>query len=154
MAVLRIFAALVCCIVFGLGLAISGMMNPAKVIGFLDVTGSWDPTLAFVMGGALLVAVPAYRLVLGRGHPALAGGLSLPANTRLDTPLILGSALFGVGWGLVGFCSGPAVAAVVTGLPTVLGFVASMVAVMALHAWISGKRPVRKGSPDVASDTG
>jgi uncharacterized protein len=154
MAVLRIFAALVCGIVFGLGLAISGMMNPAKVIGFLDVTGSWDPTLAFVMGGALLVAVPAYRLVLGRGHPALAGGLSLPANTRLDTPLILGSALFGVGWGLVGFCPGPAVAAVVTGLPTVLGFVASMVAGMALHAWISGKRPVRKGSPDAASDTG
>lgn len=154
MAVLRIFASLVCGIVFGLGLAISGMMNPAKVIGFLDVTGSWDPTLAFVMGGALLVDVPAYRLVLGRGHPALAGGLSLPANTRLDTPLILGSALFGVGWGLVGFCPGPAVAAVVTGLPTVLGFVASMVAGMALHAWISGKRPVRKGSPHAASDTG
>ena len=154
MAVLRIFASLVCGIVFGLGLAISGMMNPAKVIGFLDVTGSWDPTLAFVMGGALLIAVPAYRLVLGRGHPALASGLSLPANTRLDTPLILGSALFGVGWGLVGFCPGPAVAAVVTGFPTVLGFVASMVAGMAVHAWISGKRPVRKSSPDAASDTG
>jgi len=152
MAVLRIFAALGCGIVFGLGLAISGMMNPAKVIGFLDVTGSWDATLAFVMGGALLVAMPAYRLILGRGHPALAGGFSLPANTRLDTPLILGSALFGVGWGLVGFCPGPAVAAVVTGLPAVLGFVASMVAGMALHAWISGERPVRKGSSDAASD--
>jgi uncharacterized protein len=152
MAVLRILAALGCGCVFGLGLAISGMMNPAKVIGFLDVTGSWDPTLAFVMGGALLVAVPAYRLILGRGHPALAGGFSLPANTRLDTPLILGSALFGVGWGLVGFCPGPAVAAVVTGLPAVLGFVASMVAGMALHAWIAGERPVRKGSSDAASD--
>jgi uncharacterized protein len=152
MAVLRILAALGCGCVFGLGLAISGMMNPAKVIGFLDVTGSWDPTLAFVMGGALLVAMPAYRLILGRGHPALAGGFSLPANTRLDTPLILGSALFGVGWGLVGFCPGPAVAAVVTGLPVVLGFVASMVAGMALHAWIAGERPVRKGSSDAASD--
>jgi len=152
MAVLRIFAALGCGIVFGLGLAISGMMNPAKVIGFLDVTGSWDATLAFIMGGALLVAMPAYRLVLGRGHPVLAGGFSLPANTRLDAPLILGSALFGVGWGLVGFCPGPAVAAVVTGLPAVLGFVASMVAGMALHAWISGERPVRKGSSDAASD--
>jgi uncharacterized protein len=148
MAVLRIFASLVCGIVFGLGLAISGMMNPAKVIGFLDVTGSWDPTLAFVMGGALLVAVPAYRLILGRGHPVLAGGFSLPTNTRLDTPLILGSALFGVGWGLVGFCPGPAVAAVVTGLPTVLGFVAAMLTGMALHAWISGERPARKGSSD------
>jgi uncharacterized membrane protein YedE/YeeE len=152
MAVPRIFAALGCGFIFGLGLAISGMMNPARVIGFLDVTGSWDPTLAFVMGGALLVAVPAYRLILGRGHPALASGFSLPANTRLDTSLILGSALFGVGWGLVGFCPGPAVAAVVTGLPAVLGFVASMVTGMALHAWISGERPVRKGSSDAASD--
>jgi uncharacterized membrane protein YedE/YeeE len=148
MAVLRIFAAPVCGSSFGLGLAISGMMNPAKVIGFLDVAGSWDPTLAFVMGGALLVAVPAYRLNLGRGHPALAGGFSLPTNTRLDTSLILGSALFGVGWGLVGFCTSPAVASVVTGLSVVLGFVAAMLAGMALHAWISGERPARKGSSD------
>jgi uncharacterized protein len=101
----------------------------------------------------LLVAVPAYRLILGRGHPALAGAFSLPAKTRLDAPLVLGSALFGVGWGLVGFCPGPAVAAVVTGLPAVLGFVAAMVAGMALHAWISGERPVRKGSSEVASDS-
>ena len=117
MAVWRIIAALGCGSIFGLGLAISGMMNPARVIGFLDVAGNWDPTLAFVMVGALLVAVPAYRLILGRGHPALAGGFSLPSKTRLDTPLILGSALFGVGWGLVGFCPGPAVTAVVTGPP-------------------------------------
>ena len=152
MAVSRIFAALGCGFIVGLGLAISGMMNPARIIGFLDVAGSWDPTLAFVMGGALLVAVPAYRLILGRGHPVLAGGFSLPTNTRLDTPLILGSALFGVGWGLVGFCPGPAVAAVVTGLPAVLGFMASMLAGMALHTWLSGERPVRKGSSDAASD--
>ncbi len=152
MAVPRILAALGCGFVFGLGLAISGMMNPAKVIGFLDVAGTWDPTLAFVMGGALLVAVPAYRLILGRGNPTLASGFSLPTRTGLDTPLILGSALFGVGWGLVGFCPGPAVAAVVTGLPAVLGFMAAMLAGMALHAWISGERPVRKGSSDAASD--
>ena len=151
MAVLRTFAALGCGIVFGLGLAISGMMNPARVIGFLDVAGNWDPTLAFVMGGAVLVALPAYRLILGRGHPALAGSFSLPTRTNLDSPLILGSALFGVGWGLVGFCPGPAVAAVVTGLPAVLGFVAAMVAGMAMHAWISGERPVRKGSSSEAS---
>jgi uncharacterized membrane protein YedE/YeeE len=152
MAVRRILAALGCGFIFGLGLAISGMMNPAKVIGFLDVAGSWDPTLAFVMGGALLVTVPAYRLILGRGHPALAGGFSLPAKTRVDVSLVLGSALFGVGWGLVGFCPGPAVAAVVTGLPAVLGFVASMLAGMALYAWLFGERPVRKGSSDAASD--
>ena len=151
MAVWRIFAALGCGTIFGLGLAISGMMNPARVIGFLDVAGNWDPTLAFVMVGALLLAVPAYRLILGRGHPALAGGFSLPSKTRLDTPLILGSALFGVGWGLVGFCPGPAVTAVVTGPPAVLGFVAAMLAGMALHAWISGERPVRKASSDAAS---
>ena len=152
MAVVRLLAALGCGFIFGLGLVISGMMNPARVIGFLDVAGDWDPTLAFVMGGALLVAVPAYRLILGRGHSVLAGGFSLPTNTRLDTPLILGSALFGIGWGLVGFCPGPAVAAVVTGLPAVLGFVASMLAGMALHAWISGERPVRKGSSAAASN--
>ena len=152
MAVLRIFAALGCGFIFGLGLAISWMMNPARVIGFLDVAGSWDPTLAFVMGGALLVAIPAYRIILARRRPVLAGGFSLPTRTKLDAPLILGSALFGVGWGLVGFCPGPAVAAVVTGLPAVLGFMASMLAGMALHAWISGERPVRKGSSDAAPD--
>jgi len=152
MAVLRILAALGCGIIFGLGLAISGMMNPAKIIGFLDVAGRWDPTLAFVMGGALLVAVPAYRLILGRRRPVLESGFSLPTNTRPDAPLVLGSALFGVGWGLVGFCPGPAVAAVVTGLPAVLGFLAAMLAGMALHAWSFGERPVRKGSSGAASD--
>jgi uncharacterized membrane protein YedE/YeeE len=152
MAALRILAGLGCGLVFGLGLAVSGMMNPAKVIGFLDVAGNWDPTLAFVMGGALLVAAPAYRLILGRGRPVLDGGFSLPTRKGLDRPLILGSAVFGVGWGLVGFCPGPAVAAVVTGLPAVLGFLAAMLAGMALHSWISSERPVRKGSPDSAPD--
>ena len=117
----RTLAALACGLLFGLGLAISGMMNPAKVIGFLDVAGDWDPTLAFVMGGALLVAMPAYRMILTRRRPVLAGSFSLPEKARLDAPLTLGSALFGVGWGLVGFCPGPAVAAVVTGLPAVSG---------------------------------
>ena len=148
----RILVALLAGTLFGLGLAISGMMNPAKVVGFLDVAGNWDPTLAFVMGGALLVAVPAYRMILGRTRPGLDGEFSLPTRTELDAPLILGSALFGVGWGLVGFCPGPAVAAVVTGLPAVLGFVAAMLAGIALHAWISGERPVRKRSSDAASD--
>jgi uncharacterized membrane protein YedE/YeeE len=152
MAARRILAALGCGFLFGLGLAISGMMDPAKVIGFLDVSGNWDPTLAFVMGGALLVAAPAYRLILGRGRPVLDSGFSLQTRKGLDTPLILGSAVFGAGWGLVGFCPGPAVAAVVTGLPAVLGFVAAMLAGMALHNWISGERPVRKVSSDPAPD--
>ena len=86
----RTLAALACGIIFGLGLAISGMINPAKVIGFLDVAGNWDPTLAFVMGGALLVAVPAYRVILGRRRPVLVEDFSLPTKTRLDASPNLG----------------------------------------------------------------
>ena len=147
----RTLAALACGLIFGLGLAISGMMNPAKVIGFLDVAGKWDPTLACVMGGALLVTIPSYRGILTRRHPVLADGFSLPTKNSLDAPLIWGSALFGVGWGLVGFCPGPAVTAIGTGLPAVLGFVAAMIAGMALHAWLSGELILRKSS---SSDTG
>jgi uncharacterized protein len=147
----RTLAAFGCGLIFGLGLAVSGMMNPSKVIGFLDVAGDWDPTLIFVMGGALLVTIPAYRVILARRRPVLAGGFSLPTKKNLDRPLIVGSALFGVGWGLVGFCPGPAVAAIGTGLPAVLGFVAAMVAGMALHSWVSGERTVRgKPLPDAA----
>jgi uncharacterized protein len=148
MAALRPLAAFSCGLVFGLGLAVSGMMNPAKVIGFLDIAGDWDPTLVFVMGGALLVTVPSYHVILGRRRPVLTSGFSLPTKTRLDAPLILGSALFGVGWGLVGFCPGPAVAAIGTGLPAVLGFLTAMLAGMVLHAWISGERKVGESSSD------
>jgi uncharacterized membrane protein YedE/YeeE len=146
MAFLRTLAPLSCGLVFGLGLAVSGMMNPAKVIGFLDIAGSWDPTLAFVMGGALLVAVPAYRVILSRRHPVLDSTFSLPTKTSLDASLIWGSALFGVGWGLVGFCPGPAVAAIVTGLPAVLGFLGAMLGGMALHVRISGERGEREST--------
>jgi hypothetical protein len=146
--VLRTLAALGCGFVFGLGLAISGMMNPAKVIGFLDVAGDWDPTLALVMGGALLVAIPAYRVILKQRRPVLSGAFSLPTEEKLDAPLLWGSSLFGVG-----FCPGPAVAAIVTGLPAVLGFVSAMIAGMALHAWLSGERKLRKSSSgDTVSD--
>jgi uncharacterized membrane protein YedE/YeeE len=129
---------------FGLGLAVSGMINPAKVIGFLDLAGEWDPTLAFVMGGALLVTIPAFRLILGRQRPILAGDFALPAESTLDTRLLGGAALFGVGWGLSGFCPGPAVAALVTGLAPVVAFVAAMMAGMALYAWVF-ERPDRGG---------
>lgn len=135
---LRTLAALACGAVFGLGLAVSGMMNPAKVIGFLDVAGDWDPTLIFVMGGALLVTIPAYRAILVRRGPILDEGFLLPQKKAIDTPLIGGATLFGIGWGLVGFCPGPAVAALVTGLAPVFGFVAAMVGGMALHGWLRG----------------
>ena len=135
---LRATAALASGLVFGLGLAVSGMMNPAKVIGFLDVAGDWDPTLAFVMIGALLVAVPAYRFIPKRPRPVLEEGFDLPKKQAVDRPLVLGSALFGIGWGLVGFCPGPAVAALGTGQAPVFAFVAAMLAGMALHAWLRG----------------
>ena len=132
----RTFVALFAGMLFGLGLAVSGMMNPAKVIGFLDVAGGWDPTLAFVMGGALLVIIPAFRLILNRPRPILADGFALPSESALDARLLGGATLFGVGWGLSGFCPGPAVAALVTGLTPVFAFVAAMMAGMVLYAWV------------------
>jgi uncharacterized membrane protein YedE/YeeE len=138
----RTLVALFTGALFGLGLAVSGMMNPAKVIGFLDFAGGWDPTLAFVMGGALLVSIPAFRLILGRQRPVLAGGFELPTRSALDARLLGGAALFGVGWGLSGFCPGPAVAALVTGLAPVFAFVAAMMAGMVVYAWVF-ERPDR-----------
>ena len=121
---------------FGLGLAISGMADPAKVTGFLDVAGDWDPTLAFVMGGALLVTIPAFRLILKRPRPVLADKFELPTNKDVDVRLLGGSALFGIGWGLAGFCPGPAVTALASGLMPVFVFVAAMVVGMAVYKWI------------------
>jgi len=138
----RTLVALFAGTLFGLGLAVSGMMNPAKVIGFLDIAGDWDPTLMFVMGGALLITVPAFRLILKRQRPILADGFALPTKSALDARLLGGSALFGVGWGLSGFCPGPAVAALVTGLTPVFAFVAAMLAGMVLYAWVF-ERPDR-----------
>lgn len=122
---------------FGLGLTVSGMVNPAKVIGFLDIAGDWDPTLAFVMGGALLVAIPAFRLIFKRQHPVLADEFEVPTKKEVDARLLGGAALFGVGWGLGGFCPGPSVTALASGLVPVFAFVAAMVAGMALYKWVS-----------------
>jgi uncharacterized protein len=124
-------------VLFGLGLAVSGMVDPQKVIGFLDVAGHWDPTLAFVMGGALLVAIPAFRLIFRHSRPVLADDFDLPTKDSLDASLLGGAALFGVGWGLSGFCPGPSVTALASGLVPVFAFVAAMIAGMALHKWIS-----------------
>jgi uncharacterized protein len=134
---LRMLVALFSGTLFGLGLAISGMVDPAKVIGFLDIAGDWDPTLAFVMGGALLVTIPAFRLILNRPRPVLTDDFELPTKKDVDTRLLGGAALFGVGWGLSGFCPGPAVTALASGLAPVFAFVATMVAGMALYKWVS-----------------
>lgn len=125
--------ALLSGILFGLGLALSGMMDPARVLGFLDLAGSWNPTLAFVLGGA--VAVSALSVMLSRRmtRPLLVDRFDLPTRTRIDRPLILGAGLFGIGWGLSGFCPGPALASVSLGLPKSLLFVVAMLLEMALH---------------------
>jgi hypothetical protein len=125
--------SLACGVVFGAGLAISGMTNPAKVLGFLDVTGAWDPTLACVMGGALAVSALGYAAARRRVRPWLAETFALPSRRDLDAPLVGGAVLFGVGWGLVGLCPGPAVASLVRGSPQVLLFVLAMLAGAALH---------------------
>ena len=132
----RTLVALFAGTLFGVGLAVSGMMNPARVVGFLDVAGEWDPTLAFVMGGALLVTIPAFRAILNRPRPVFADGFDLPTKSALDGRLLGGAALFGVGWGLSGFCPGPAVAALTTGLAPVFAFVVAMVAGMAVYSWV------------------
>ncbi len=113
--------------VFGLGLAVSGMTEPARILAFLDVTGAWDPALAFVMGGALLVYAPLFRVITrGRPRPLLADAFQVPPRGKLDARLFVGSALFGVGWGLAGFCPGPAIMALGAGKREALIFVLAM----------------------------
>lgn len=112
---MNIFTALVAGLVFGIGLIVSGMTNPAKVQGFLDLAGNWDPSLAFVMGGAILVGLVAFRLAAKRERSLLGEPMRLPTATAIDRRLVLGSLAFGAGWGLAGFCPGPALASIATG---------------------------------------
>jgi len=132
-AALRIVPALAAGTLFGAGLTISGMTDPQRVRGFLDLFGRWDPTLAFVMGGAVIVMAIAWRLQRRMGHPVFAKKFVLPGRTDLDARLILGSAMFGIGWGLAGLCPGPAIATLALVPLVVLPFVAAMLAGMALH---------------------
>ncbi|NKB51853.1 MAG: YeeE/YedE family protein [Rhizobiaceae bacterium] len=105
---MKTLAGLICGLIFGVGLVISGMSNPAKVLNFLDLAGSWDPSLAFVMGGAVLVTFIGYRVVLNRATPVLSDVFHLPQKKDIDGQLLTGAAIFGAGWGLGGFCPGPA----------------------------------------------
>jgi uncharacterized protein len=122
---------------FGLGLSISGMVNPAKVIGFLDFAGDWDPTLGLVFGGALLVTISTFRSILRRPRPVLVEEFDLPTKKDVDSRLLAGAAIFGIGWGLSGLCPGPAVTALTSGLLPVFAFAAAMVAGMAIYKWVS-----------------
>ena len=127
---MQLLAALVAGLIFGLGLILSGMTDPSKVIGFLDLAGPWDPSLAFVMGGAVLVGLVAFRIARTRSKTILGGPLRLPEATHIDRRLLLGGLAFGVGWGLAGFCPGPALASLATGGSKALIFTAAMLAGM------------------------
>ena len=128
-----VVAGLASGLLFGVGLVLSGMTQPVKVIGFLDVAGDWDPSLALVMGGAIAVYAPAYRWITRTRQPAFAGEFVLPTQTRLDPSLLVGAAIFGGGWGLAGYCPGPGIVAAGTGQLPPIVFVVSMLAGMFLH---------------------
>ena len=127
-------------LVFGAGLIVSGMSDPANVIGFLDVTGAWNPTLAFVMGGAILVAAPAFALARKRGRTMNGAPIALPPTFGVTPRLVIGSALFGIGWGLAGLCPGPSLVFAATGTPYALVFVVALAVGLALAARIGPQR--------------
>ncbi|MEO1027985.1 MAG: DUF6691 family protein [Pseudomonadota bacterium] len=127
-------------LLFSAGLVVSGMINPAKVIGFLDLFGDWDASLAFVMAGAVAVNLVGHRVVTHRAQPLFADGFSLPTRTDIDRDLILGASLFGVGWGLVGLCPGPAIAALGAAPMSVSIFVIAMLLGMILGRLIKARR--------------
>jgi uncharacterized membrane protein YedE/YeeE len=134
-------------LVFGVGISISGMANPAKVLNFFDVAGTWDPSLGLVMGGALVTTFIGYRFVLRRSVPYLADAFHLPARRDLDVPLIGGAVLFGIGWGIAGFCPGGAIPALGTGNVDVFVFmaacIAGIVAARALQSAIATRNPAQ-----------
>jgi len=152
----RVAVGLASGLVFGLGLVVSGMVDPQRVIGFLDVAGIWDPTLVFVMGGALVVTFVGYKLVLGRDEPVFADAFRIPTKTTIDKRLIGGAVTFGAGWGLSGYCPGPALTALsIGGVPTVV-FVVGMLAGMFLARLasdrsLSGRQPQTPGSERITA---
>lgn len=137
----KLFFSLIAGAIFGLGIAISGMANPAKVLNFFDVAGSWDPSLIFVMGGALLTTAVGYALVFGaRNKPLFDAEFHLPVNKTIDARLVAGSATFGIGWGIAGFCPGGAIPALGFGGIPVIAFVGAMVIGIVLARTLDGLR--------------
>jgi uncharacterized protein len=130
---MRLLVDALCGVIFGAGLAVAGMTNPAKVLNFLDISGKWDPTLAFVMGGALVVTASGYAAVRGAVRPWLSETFAIPTRSEIDRDLLIGAALFGVGWGMVGLCPGPAIANLFRGSPDQLVFFAAMLAGVVLQ---------------------
>jgi uncharacterized membrane protein YedE/YeeE len=134
-------------LLFGAGLIVSGMTDPFKVIGFLDIAGAWDPSLAFVMAGAVLVGLLAFRIAGRRAAAVLGGPMHLPAASAIDRRLITGSVVFGIGWGLAGFCPGPALVALGAGYSKAAVFVLAMLAGMALYELLE-----RRSAPPSSRD--
>lgn len=141
---MRILSALLVGLVFGVGIAISGMINPAKVLNFFDLAGTWDPSLIFVMVGALITTFIGYRVVLKRPAPLVEAQFKLPMNTAIDARLIGGSAVFGLGWGIAGFCPGAAIPALGSGKYEVLAFVAALLAGIWVARLIQTKQADRR----------
>lgn len=135
----KLWVALAAGLLFGFGLVLGGMTRPDVVLGFLDVFGHWNPQLAFVMGGAVVTTALGYRWVLGRARPLLEPRFQLPTASTLDRRLLGGAALFGMGWGLSGYCPGPALASLTGGAPALLLFVACMVG----GWWLAARLPAR-----------
>ena len=130
-------------VIFGAGLALSDMVNPARVLGFLDIAGTWDPTLAFVMGAAVVASAIGFAFSRRLHAPLFGKSFFIPENRRLDSQLIGGAALFGIGWGLVGFCPGPAIAGLIYGMWQPWLFVAAMTAGMVLQRVVSAPRKAK-----------
>jgi uncharacterized membrane protein YedE/YeeE len=141
---MHIFTALVAGLIFGIGLLASGMANPAKVLGFLDLAGAWDPSLALVMAGAIAVGLLGFRGTKGRQRSWLGLPMKLPTATQIDRRLVLGSLAFGAGWGLAGYCPGPAIVSLGAGQSSALVFVLAMVAGMLLFEALQKRKAVKQ----------
>lgn len=138
-------------ILFGAGLSVGGMTDPTRVRGFLDLFGAWDPTLAFVMAGAVMVMAIAWRLQARMDRPWFAGRFALPERSDVDPALIGGAALFGIGWGLAGLCPGPALATLALAPVAVLPFIAAMLAGMAIHRFLPARSPRAAPNKEILS---
>ena len=147
-------AALICGFVFGWGLLISGMMQPAKVLAFLDIFGNWDPSLAVVMAAALAVSAAGFALARRRGQPLFAAQSLWPTRSDVDRPLVVGAVLFGAGWGFSGLCPGPALENLATLSPRLIVFVVAMAAGMMLHDALQKWRPMMRRKDAVAAADG
>ena len=150
MSALTAFTALLSGLVFGLGLIVSGMANPAKVLGFLDLAGAWDPSLALVMAGAIGVGFFAFLVAKKRTRSFIGAEMKLPTASAIDGRLLAGSALFGAGWGVAGFCPGPGLVALGMGEPKALVFVAAMLVGMVIFSWREKHQSAGAGAGNAA----